>query len=71
MGFKREYYGGTVEDTEMCWGRGTVPPGKQRATPDQGGAYVGRSPSMVDPPRRRDKGYRPSGAPIGNPGEQV
>lgn len=71
MKFTRDYYGGTVEDTELSWGRGAVPPGKEHAPPDQGGKYVGRAPSMVDPPKRKDKGYRPSGAPVGYAGEQI
>jgi len=25
MGFIWSYFGGTVEDTEFCWGRGLVP----------------------------------------------
>jgi hypothetical protein len=63
MGFIWSYFGGTVEDTEFCWGRDLVPKGKKCAPPDQGGFYRGRAPSMVDPPNSEDvPGY---------PGEQV
>ena len=54
--------------TEFSWGPGAVPRGKECAPPSEGGQYVGRSPSMAAPPTR---GYRPSGAPIGNPGDQI
>lgn len=55
-------------DSEFSWGPGPVPPGCERKTPAEGGAYVGRSPDMVDPPKGR---YRRSGAPVGNPGDPV
>lgn len=50
-------------ETEYGFGGGLVPPGKEYATPADGGAYRGRAPSMVDPPSRRDV--------PGNPGEQI
>jgi hypothetical protein len=71
MGFDRTTdYGYSCNQTgatEFSWGPGPVPPGRELALPDEGGAYVGRSPDMTESPR----GYRRSGAPRGNPGEIV
>lgn len=53
--------------TELSWGPGPVPRGKECAPPSENGAYVGRSPSMADPPSK----YRRSGAPRGYPGDQI
>lgn len=60
MGFDKKWYGDRAhargaEDTgpsELSWGPGQVPPGYEYAAPADGGAYVGRSPSMAEPPRR-------------------
>lgn len=71
MGFKKDWYGANEHSagaahtgpTELSWGPGLVAPGKEYAPPSEDGFYRGRSPSMVDPPRRRDvPGY---------PGERV
>lgn len=56
MGFDKKWYGDRAhargaEDTgpsELSWGLGQVPPGYENAAPANGGAYVGRSPSMAD-----------------------
>jgi hypothetical protein len=58
----------STKETELSWGAGLVPPGAEYAPPSMGGMYVGRSPSMVDPPRR---GYRHTGAPVGYAGDQI
>ena len=41
-------------ESELSWGPGLVPPGFEYAPPSEGGFYRGRSPSMVNPPRRKD-----------------
>ncbi len=76
MGFKKGWYGDRAhphargaEDTgasEFSWGPGPVPPGCEYATPADGGMYVGRSPDMVDPPRRARRSEA-----RGNPGERI
>jgi len=76
MGFDKKWYGDHehargCEHTgasEFSWGPGPVPPGREYAPPSEGGAYVGRSPDMVDPPKGR---YRRSGAPRGYAGDPV
>lgn len=50
--------------TEFSWGPGLTRPGKERATPEDGGMYRGRSPRRGRP---TDRDYT---AP-GNPGKQV
>ena len=72
MGFDRKtdfgYSASGTGDTEFSWGAGPVPPGKEFASPENGGQYVGRSPDMVDPPKGR---YRHGGAPHGYAGERI
>ena len=50
-------------ETEYGFGDGLVAPGREYATPDPGGFYRGKAPSMVDPPSRRDV--------PGNPGRVI
>lgn len=51
------------KDTEFSWGPGLVPPGKEHATPEDGGKYRGRTPRDGRPSAR-------DSAP-GNPGYRV
>ena len=77
MGFDHKTdYGYSCNKTgasEFSWGPGPVPPGREFAPPSEGGAYVGRSPDMTDPPLKGGKSrrYRRSGAPHDNPGDQI
>lgn len=74
MGFTKGWYGpsygsrcGLDGPSEFGFGPGPVPPGAEYATPEDGGAYVARSPDMTEPRRK----HRASGAPAGNPGDLV
>lgn len=69
MGFRQpDFHGAPDGPTEFSWGPGQVPPGNERLTRTQGGAYRGRSPRTdADgklPPVRRGEAY-------GTPGERI
>lgn len=76
MGFDRRWYGERAHPhssgcegtgaTEFSWGAGQVAPGKERATPADGGAYRGRTPSAEE---RRRKPRR--GEARGHPGQRI
>jgi hypothetical protein len=57
-------YADDTGPTEFSWGPGLSPPGTERATPEDGGAYRGRTPRRGRP---TDRDYTNPG----NPGVQV
>ncbi|UXA11813.1 hypothetical protein KXD97_28275 [Mycobacterium sp. SMC-8] len=45
-------YADDTEGTEFSWGPGLTPPGKERATPEDGGMYRGTTPRRGRPTDR-------------------
>ena len=69
MGFDRKWYGHHPGDSEMSWGPGLVPPGKEHALPSERGMYRPKCPDMTEPPRSGP--LRSDEPPRGYPGEQI
>lgn len=73
----RDPFAGHPGPSEMSWGRGLVPPGKETAPPSQGGIYRGKCPpveltrSRGLSVRSREVKWRPGDPPRGYAGERV
>jgi len=63
--------------SELSWGPGLVPPGKETAPPSQGGMYRGKCPPVEPTPsadlsvQARETRWKRGDLPRGYPGERV
>lgn len=72
-----DWYGRPDGSSEISWGPGPVPPGKENAPPSQGGVYRAKCPPVEITPsddlsvRSRETRWRRGDPPRGYPGECV